>query len=1200
MTKIAHPLSGLPRKRRVGLIGIFLTAIAMIAAHAQGTPHVTEFATSNDEVLVLPDGSSPDWIEIHNPDSAAIDLAGWHLTDDSSDFNKWTFPSGSVIPAGGYLLVYASGEDLSDPASDLHTNFGLNQNGEFLALVNPQNEVTAPGFGSIFPEQFTDVSFGFPAGQTEAAYFTTPTPGQANNDSIQGFVKDTKFSHIRGFFETSFQLEVTSATPGASIFYTLDGSDPSPASSSVDAASPTSIPVLSLQISSTTIVRAYASKSGFEPTNTDTQTYLFLDEVIANPVMATSITQNSVWGPQMRDALLEIPTISLVTQEAIPTEPIMSPPEIPVSIEMIFPDGKEGFQLDAGVERFGGPFTLYDKHALRISFKRIYGEPKLRFDLFGDTPYGGDTAVDTFDQILLRNGSQDALFATNYPHSRGVYYRNRYFFDRQLEGGDLSLRGKFVHVYLNGTYYGQHHLMERPNADFMATHLGGEEEDYDIMKGRSGVFVSQGEGAAWDFLTSNTNDWEIVQNYMDVESYINYMLLNFYGGNEHDWFPIHNWVAGRKREDGSKFNFFMWDNDFLIRRGGNATTGSTANTTDNGGPGNMWNALIAHEEFRIMVADRAQELFYNDGMFTKERVQTDITKLSESLSRTIIPESARWGTKAELTYTPDSFQQFTNWIVDINTASRTDVVLSQMQSAGIFTDIPAPTFQQFGGEIPADFDLLVTFNNGGLYYTTDGSDPRLIGGEINPTAQFLPENVVAIPAGSDWNYFDRDTDYGTAWQSPDFDDSGWLSGAAPLGFGGITNTAIATQVNPLPRELTIYYRKTIQIDDAASIQSASLGLHADGGAIVYVNGVEVVRDNMPTGVINKDSPALNDGNEGVFDPFTFDGSLLTQGENVISVEVHNRTLGSSDMVFDLELSYNQAAQIPLSGTTQIKARSFDGVEWSALTESVFIGDEPASSVNLVISEIHYNPSAEQGSGSEYIELMNISEQAINLSGVSFTQGISYTFPDQAALAAGERLVLVSDPAIFAAAYGNDITIGGVYSSQLSNGGERITLSDADGLVIQTLEYNDTNPWPEVADGFGYSLTLVSPVGNPDPALAQNWRTSLEPGGSPSSQDSTPYTGNTDAELLAYATGGQTLPTISLSNGLPIFEFQRQHGADSVRLVVEVSTDFGNWSETGVVFQSQTNTGDNRSAMRYILNLPDSAKAFARIRAILLE
>ena len=175
---------------------------------------------------------------------------------------------------------------------------------------------------------------------------------------MQGFVKDTTFSHKRGFYDEAFQLEVTTATPGATISIRPTDRPPGRRARVSAAPDPDSPPVLSLTISTTTIVRAYAEKPGYESTNIDTQTYLFLDQVIGEPTMSTTITQDPVWGPQMRDALLEIPSISLVTQEEIPTEPIMSPPEIPVSIEMIFPDGRDGFQADVGIERFGGQYTV--------------------------------------------------------------------------------------------------------------------------------------------------------------------------------------------------------------------------------------------------------------------------------------------------------------------------------------------------------------------------------------------------------------------------------------------------------------------------------------------------------------------------------------------------------------------------------------------------------------------------------------------------------------------------------------------------------------------------------------------------------------------------------------------------------------------------------------------------------------------------
>lgn len=1178
-------------------------------AYGQGSPIISEFMASNEETLVLANGESPDWIELHNPGAASVDLAGWSLSDNSGSLDKWTFPAGAAIPVGGHLLVYASGQDLRNPEEELHTNFNLSQDGEFLALIDPQGEITQLAFSPAFPEQFTDISFGVPQDQTEPAYFSTPTPGEANNDSVLGFVKDTSFSHKRGFFEEPFQLEVTTVTPGASIFYTTDGSDPGPTSSSVDAPDPDTPPILSLEISTTTIVRAYAAKSGFQDTNIDTQSYFFLDEVINNPVMATSVTEHPVWGPQMRDTLLEIPTISLVTQEVIPTTPIMSPPEIPVSIEMIFPNGRDGFQLDAGVERFGGQFTVYDKNALRVSFKEIYGKKKLKFDLFSDTPYGGDSAVESFDQILLRNGSHDSLFATNYAHSRGVYFRNRYFLDRQLEAGHLSMRGKFVHVYLNGTYYGQHHLMERPNADFMATHLGGEEEEYDIMKGRSGIFVSQGEGTAWNYLNSNKSNYKIVKDYMNIDSYIDYMLLNFYGGNEHDWYPQHNWVAGRKREDGGKFNFFMWDNDFLIRRGGNSSSGSTANTTDNGGPGNMWSALIQLPEFKIRVADRVQKHFYGEGMLTTERVQSDVTELAKRISRTIIPESARWGTKAPQLYTPASYQSYVNWIVDVNAESRTNVVLGQMRSAGFLPNTAAPQFSQNGGEIPADFPLLVTHADGDLYYTTDGSDPRLEGGEINPTAQRVEANTLVFPAGETWKYDDSGTDNSSNWQTSPFDDSGWQEGPAPLGFGRITNTTIATTVNStFPRKVTVYFRKTFQITYSDSISTGFIDLHADGGAVVYINGTEVTRDNMPTGAITPDTISTTDGNEGEFDTFPFDGSLLLDGENLITVELHNRSAGSSDMVFDLKLSYesnDRTATIPINGTIPIRARVLNESDWSGLNEAIFIGDQPASSENLVISEIHYNPGSGLDGNSEFIELMNISDQTISLAGMTFTEGITFTFDEQATLAPSGHVVLVFDRTFFEAKYGNDFPIGGIYTSRLANNGERITLTAADGLVIQSLKFDTQNQWPALADGTGYSLTLASPLGNPDPSLPQSWRTSIELGGSPLTDDSFPLDIQSPEDLLYAVTGSAAPPVLTIKNDQLIFEHQRLHGADGASFVVEYSTDLENWNSENLIFLDQTNTGIGSSGipgskLRWVLPAGLGQPVFARIKAMMID
>jgi hypothetical protein len=506
------------------------------------------------------------------------------------------------------------------------------------------------------------------------------------------------------------------------------------------------------------------------------------------------------------------------------------------------------------------------------------------------------------------------------------------------------------------------------------------------------------------------------------------MLLNFYGGNDHDWYPQHNWIAGRRRLAGSKFQFFMWDNDFLIREGGNSTTGSTTNAIDNGGPADLLPSLLQHQEFKMRIADRAQKHFFNGGALTTGRVQADVTELAQRISRTIIPETARWGAHAEGFYTPDSFQSYVNWMVNINAVSRTDVVISQMKAAGIFPNLGAPVFSQHGGATTYGYQLQLTGGTAAIYYTADGSDPRLPGGTINPSA------------------------------------------------------------------------------------------------------------------------------------------ILIMGSQPIT----------------------------LTTTTTIRARCRNGNVWSALDEATFLIDPPAIHENLVISEIHYQPSDAQGELAEYLELLNISDQTISLGGVAFTQGIGFSFGESDKLGAGQRAVLVADPAAFMAAFGSGIPIAGTFTGRLSNGGERLTLSSADGTIIQTLHYRDLPPWPVEANGAGYSLVLVSPATAPDHELPGNWRASVGFGGSPGGSDTIPFTGNAAADLLTYALGDPNSVSLQIVNGIPIFEHLRSLGADEVTVRVEHSSDLKSWHAGQATLLSQSRQPGNRSIMRWSLPTVANDRVFVRV------
>jgi len=1060
---------------------------------------INEFMSSNYSTID-DEGDFDDWIEICNEGNEAIDIGGMYLTDDLEEPTKWQIPDDSpsetTIGPQGYLLIWADGVPEQGP---LHVDLSLKKTGEEIGLFDSDGMTLMDSIR--YGQQVTDISLGrYPNAGDSWHFYRSPTPGMENTGpGLLGLVAEPEFSVRRGFYEETFDVVLTCPTPGATIHYALDCTDPT------ESSTPYTGPVT---VTGTTCLRAAAFKTDYLSSVVVTHTYIFIDHVIDHPEMASDITQDPVWGPQIHDALLEIPTISLVTPYTIPDEsddPVdlyKSPPEVPVSIEMIFPDGTKGFQANAGAERFGGQYTVYPKQALRISFKSIYGPSRLNFDLFGDTPYGGDDAADSFNQIILRNGSHDALWYGGYPHSKGVYTRNRYCFDRQMEMGHLSLRGKFVHMYLNGVYWGQYHLMERPTADYMATYLGGDEGDYDVMKGRSGIFVAEGDSAAWDYMVANTNNYEIVRDYLDIDNYIDYMLLNFYGGNDHDWYPHHNWVAGRKREDGGKFMFFMWDNDFLMRR-------LHGNAVDNGGPGNMLKSLVQHEEFKIRLADRAQKHFFDDGMLTPARVQADFTELTDRIARTIIPECARWSQEGSGgAYTPDSLQPYVDWITFDHGNVRTDIVVQQMRAAGLFPSINAPSFNQHGGAVPSGFNLQITAPAGTVFYTLDDSDPRIFsgGGGSSTVTPLLDEDAaktVLIPTETDPEDDAWRSDYG-------FDDDMWISGNGGVGYetgSGYENYIDIDVKRPMDEvNRSCYIRIPFTFaGDPGDFNYMTLKLRYDDGFIAYLNGTRVTEINF-SGEPQWDSEADTYREAAAeFDNFDISTHLgeLRRGNNLLAIHGLNDALGSSDFLMCIELEAGEnipgdvsdsaleyTGPINLAESARLKARALSGLTWSALNEAVFAVGPVVE--NLRITEIMYNPP---DPNAEFVELQNIGQDSINLNLVRFADGIRFTFPS-IDLAPQAHVLVVRDVDAFEAQYGPVLPVAGQYQGALSNQGEHIKLVDAVDRVIHDFDYDDK--WYERTDGDGFSLVLTWPASS-DPTQwgdQNRWSPSPTLNGSP--------------------------------------------------------------------------------------------------------
>ena len=722
---------------------------------------ISEFLASNGSgplaggtPLFDVDGDSSDWIEIHNPLASDVLMDGWYLTDDIENPTKWRFPA-VTVDSGGYLVVFASGKDLNDPAGELHANFKLSAEGKYLALVMPDTTTVAFAYAPEFPEQVAGVSFGVADDTGDQRYFDVPTPGTANPPS--GFISivgDTQFDVDRGIYEDPFELIITSVTPGATIRYTLDMSEPTMSNGQ------TYVPGSPIAISSTTCLRARAYIDDWLPSNIDTQTYIFLDDIISQPTNPPGFpsswrnaTADYDFDPavavryteqQLKDALLSLPSLSLVTDmdnlfdnsTGIYDNPRNEGPawERPVSAEWIDHTGGPEFQVNCGIRIQGNAARNVPKKPFRLLFKSVYGDSKLEFPMFGDAV----DAAKSFDTIILRSNGQ----GINYGAKTQITDENG---RRALLDMDTpQAHGTYVHLYVNGIYWGLYNPSERPQASFCENYIGGIKEEWDVNNGNTAI---DGTYAPFDAMLvqvrggpANDEAFQKIQGnnpdgtpnpafpaYLDMPNYIDYMLCNFYLGTG-DWAGnesqgTRNYYCGRWRnDDSSGYKWFMWDAERSLQNG--IPTGARF------GPAEPYDWLKSNSEFRLLFADHAQRHLSNDGALTPGVRLPRYTALADQVRAAMICEEARWDRTTVATFEGEVANRTNNWF-----SGRSSRVLAHLRSVDLYPSIDAPVFAQRGGSIPSGGSISFTATSGTIYYTVNGSDPRLLGGAINGNAE---------------------------------------------------------------------------------------------------------------------------------------------------------------------------------------------------------------------------------------------------------------------------------------------------------------------------------------------------------------------------------------------------------------------------------------------------------------------------------
>ncbi|MBN1676119.1 MAG: lamin tail domain-containing protein [Kiritimatiellae bacterium] len=624
-------------------------------------------------------------------------------------------------------------------------------------------------------------------------------------------VADTKFSTDRGFYDAAFDLTITSATPGATVFVTTDGRPPSP--SDYDSQSANAAVV---HVDKTMPVRAMAARAGDAPTDVDTHTYIFLADVLAQPAnpsgypatwidddgddsvpadygMDPNVVNDARYRADITNDMKSIPSLCLTLDKDDLFDRYSGIlanftderewERGPIAAELIHPDGTAGFRIDCGIKMSGASrhLPMY-KTSFQLKFRAEYGASKLDYKLFPNT------AVTRHDSIKLRSNMNDFL---RLQPRRGQGCRDQWSRDTQNEMGWPSPDGTFVHLYINGLYWGVYNPCERVSEGWLAENFGGEKQDYDIMGCWNIDEPRDGTNLAWlalraaaDTDLSDPANYAQVAQLLDIRQSIDYHLLYMYM-NATDWdywvywwngYPQHsfnNWRAARKsrnRMPGDiQFQFYCWDaetNPEIRDRGAMPDTLATA------GVACLHSNLLANADYRTLFADRIyKHLISAGGLLTPSAATARYVKRADEIKRAMVCEFARWGDVPILYEDPKPDKALWNdyfnatgggtrvanadgydyldyharslddeWLPELARLTngffqtRTATCVTWFRDHGYYPSVEAPSFSQEGGAIASGFRLTLSATGYTIYYTLDGADPRLAGGSIAGSA----------------------------------------------------------------------------------------------------------------------------------------------------------------------------------------------------------------------------------------------------------------------------------------------------------------------------------------------------------------------------------------------------------------------------------------------------------------------------------
>lgn len=1086
-------------------------------------PLLTEFMASNNGVLEDGSGATPDWIELYNAGDHSVDLAGYRLTDDATDPGKWVFPS-VELGAGQFLTVFASGDDTPDSAGNLHTNFSLSADGEYLALVSPTG-VVLNEYGSAsedYPPQSADVSYGL---VMEGAVTNAVTP-----TSVVRYQIPTDSGVDAVWMDPGFD-DATWTTGTASLGYE---NSPADYQELIDTAVSPGIDSVYVRVPFT--IEDAKTRLGELRLNYDDGFVAYVNGVrVASANAPVDLAYDSIATADHPDVFaVEEVTFDLrdapvalgvgenvlaihVLNRSPSSDLLISPTLVVNSGEIVEPrtvgylaaptPGSSNTNLrgsEVQLSRPAGVFTA----SFALTMTAGAGE-SIRYTTDGTNPdassllYTGSVAINSTQQVRARSfgpaGQIGPIVAATYVKATNAVANATSDLpivvldnlgggvpDREFQDSTFALYDVDPATGLSSlanpadltSLSGQH---RRGRSTFSQPKLNLRIELRDAF----------GEDQNQSLLgLPSESDWVLYAPWTIDRAMVRNSLIYDLGRQTGPWAPRTRFVEVYSNYDGGD----LTESDYVgayvlmesIKRDGDRVDIAELTPTQDAEPeltgGYIFQANTSDPGDVTWVTQRG----FPQGASEYIHVEPDGDEL----------------TPAQIDYIRGYVDDFEDALYGPN-----------------FTD-PELGFRAYlDADAAIDFHLLNTFaanpdafrlstymtkdRGGKLVFGPLWDFDRAMGPDLDdraadPTVWMSDEAYLWVTQY--WRRLFEDTDFEQRWVDR------WQELRETVFSDANLQSTLRAQTDQLANSQA---RNAARWGSGIAPNGGPLSTEGDGwaGEVSHLENWLLDRAAwIDTQVIAQPTVSPEAGNVGA-------GTLVT-----LAAEPGTRvyyTLDGSDPRADgggiNPNATSYTGPISVSGTTTIVARTrgtgdfFGG--WSGPASALFTVDTPADASNLRVTELHYHPAdptpaelidapGTADNDYEFIELVNLGSETISLNGVRFSDGIEFDFTNGAAasLAPGEVVVVVGDALAFNARYGSAPLVAGAYSGSLSNGGEEIALIDASGQLIQSFSYSDDPPWPTDPDGGGPSLEALDTSGDYSSPL--NWRASVAAQGTP--------------------------------------------------------------------------------------------------------